>query len=439
VDVVVTDLHLKGPQDFGGFRVIEKIHAHHPRLPIILMTGDHETNHAINAHKLGAYDFLAKSPGNPLALLNDLRQLIDQATAASRLAPEPGPREPVPRGDETSIIGQSRPMQIVYREIGRLANSRLDVLILGETGTGKELVARALHKHSDREHRPFIPVNCAALPETLLESELFGHERGSFTGADRRQIGRFEQAHLGTLFLDEIGDMTLATQAKLLRVLQFKSFHRLGGQDLITSDVRVIAATHHDLEKDVAAGKFRADLYHRLNRAVIHLPALRDRREDIPALARFFLRRHAHALNLDEPSLTADAIPFLLGIDQWPGNVRELENVICRALLLARGHPISAETFKLALNRPPPPPAPPKPQTIGDYIATLLAQAQRGELQNVEAAVNWEVERELYRQAIELSGGNQVKAAGWLGVSRPTMREKLKIYGLRTRPDDEQN
>src|ERR1043166_7011068 len=235
-DVVVTDLHLAGPDpnDFGGFEVIRQIHQDQPRLPIILMTGDHETRHAIEAHKLGAFDYIPK-PTEPSEMLEDLRTLIDQSVAASRLISEPvEPTETEPVSG--AIIGHSRPMQKVYKDIGSVVPSRVDVLILGETGTGKELVARAVHKHSDRAVQPFIAVNCAALPETLLESELFGHEKGAFTGADRRRIGRFEQADHGTIFLDEIGDMSANTQAKLLRVLQEKNFKRLGGEEPIAAD-----------------------------------------------------------------------------------------------------------------------------------------------------------------------------------------------------------
>jgi DNA-binding NtrC family response regulator len=438
--VVVTDLHLPDQKEFEGFRVIDELHHSHPHVPIILMTGDTETQHAIEATKRGAFDYFPKPSGEPeSAKWRDLIDLIDQAVAVSRLSAAPVETSEAQQRAFV-IVGHSRDMQAVYKDIGRLAAKPVNVLILGETGTGKELVARALHEHSERKNHTFVPVNCAAIPETLLESELFGHEPGAFTDAKRRRIGRFEQAHQGTIFLDEIGDMSLATQAKLLRVLQDKVIQRLGSEEEVAVDARVIAATHHDLERDCRDSKFREDLYYRLNVAVIKLPPLRDRREDIPALVRFFLQRHTSKMGMVNSSITEDAIRYLieLGSDKsrplWPGNVRELENVICKALLLARGHPVSRRDLRDALGRTEQSP-PPSKQSVAEYISTLLDQAQRGELDNIEAAVTWDIERELYRQAIDRAKGNQSEAAKWLGVSRPTMREKLKAYGLRALPE----
>ena len=271
-------------------------------------------------------------------------------------------------------------------------------------------------------------MNCTAIPENLLEAELFGHEKGAFTGAERRRIGRFEQADRGTVLLDEIGDMSMGTQAKLLRVLQERVIQRVGAEEEIPVDVRVIAATHRDLEKAIQEHRFREDLFYRLNVAVINLPPLRDRKDDTVDLVKFFIQRHAIELDLAAPSITPDALDYLKA-QRWPGNVRELENAVCKALLVARGHPITPEILKAVLGKNETP-VPPPTKSVGEYIKDLLDRAYDGKIENVEAAVTWDIERELYAQAIERAGGNQAKAARWLGVSRPTMREKLKAYGL---------
>src|SRR6266511_4047318 len=281
-DVVVTDLQMPG---ISGLEVITTMHPVKPHLPVILMTAHHSTDTAIEAIKLGAYDYVLK-PINPAEFL----ALIEKAVASRALISRP-PASAESKPARDAIIGRSQAMQNVYKEIGRVAAKPVTVLIRGETGTGKELVARALYQHSDRGDQPFIVVNCVAIPETLLESELFGHEQGAFTGAQARRIGKFEQASKGTIFLDEIGDMSRATQAKLLRVLQEKVFQRVGGRETIRADVRIIAATHRDLEQGVAEKKFREDLYYRLNDAVIRLPSLRERPEDIPDLVKYFLRQ----------------------------------------------------------------------------------------------------------------------------------------------------
>src|SRR6266478_250527 len=316
--VVVTDLKMPG---ISGMEIIKELHEIRPQLPVILMTGHHTTEAAIEAMKLGAYDYILKPPDPP-----EFLALIEKAVANSRLM-----SEQVEVGQagfaKDSIVGSSRLMQNVYKEIGRVAAMPVTVLIRGETGTGKELVARAIYQHSNREKQPFIEVNCAAIPENLLESELFGHEPGAFTDAKTRRIGRFEQANLGTIFLDEIGDMRLATQVKLLRVLQNKRIQRLGGKDVIEVDVRVIAATHRNLELAIQEKQFREDLYHRLNDAVITLPPLRDKTEDIPALVSFFIQRYAADLGASDTLMpTPEAMGYLQG-QPWTGNVRELRNV----------------------------------------------------------------------------------------------------------------
>jgi DNA-binding NtrC family response regulator len=319
-------------------------------------------------------------------------------------------------------------MQNIYKEIGRVATKPVTVLIRGETGTGKELIARAIYQHSERNGAPFVAVNCAAIPETLLESELFGHERGAFTGADVRRIGRFEQANGGTLFLDEIGDMSLNTQAKLLRVLQEKYIHRLGGKEMIPIDARVLAATHRNLETALREKQFREDLYYRLSVVVIKVPSLHERSEDIPGLVKFFLQRHGTELGVELPSIQPEAIEFLQQ-QSWPGNVRELENVVRQALLLAGKYTISLENVRRVFSKMGES-ASRSNQSFAAGISEYLTRARQGEMEDAHGKVIEEVERELFSQAIRLAQGNQAKASRWLGVSRLTMREKLHHFGI---------
>jgi DNA-binding NtrC family response regulator len=326
-------------------------------------------------------------------------------------------------------------MQSIYKEIGRVAARPVNVLIRGETGTGKELIARAIYQNSDRAEAPFVAINCAAVPETLLESELFGHERGAFTGATAQRIGRFEQANHGTIFLDEIGDMTPGTQVKLLRVLQEKCLQRLGGRETIPVDVRVLAATHHDLEAAIREKLFREDLYYRLNVVMITLPPLRQRKEDIPELVRYFLSKYGPELGHPSPSIQADAMEFLKS-HSWHGNVRELENVIRKALLLAQGYTVNVDHARAALHKDAEMPGVPN-QHLGEHIGDLLAAAQRGEGTDVHARLLESVERELFRQAIGLAHGNQARAARWLGVSRITMKAKLVQFGFHPATENE--
>jgi DNA-binding NtrC family response regulator len=420
-DVVVTDLQMPA---IGGLEIIEQLQGAKPHLPVILITAFHTTEVAIRAIKLGAYDYVLK-PIDPPEFLRILRRAME----STRLLAKPLPMgEADASSPREAIIGKSKVMQTVYKEIGRVAAMPVTVLIQGETGTGKELVARAIHQHSDRAAKPFVTVNCAAIPENLLESELFGHEAGAFTGAKNRHIGRFEQANCGTIFLDEIGDMSLNTQAKLLRVLQEKTIQRVGGKETIPVDVRILAATHRNLEEAIETKEFRLDLFHRLNVAVIYLPPLSQRREDIPELVNYFLTRYSAEFNLERPSMAADAAEFLQQ-QNWPGNVRELENIVRKALIASRGYPISLEHIRGALTRPTPP-RPAGDQKLADYVTELLTQAQLAGAGNASEILTEAVERELYGQAIRLANGDQTKAARWLGVSRPTMREKLTRYSL---------
>jgi nitrogen regulation protein NR(I) len=418
-DVVITDMRLPGTD---GLQLVRNLHAAKPRLPIILMTAHGTTETAIEATKFGAYDYLIKPFEIP-----ELLNLVEGAISSKRQATEPiGLGFPGEASD--ALVGTSRGMQAIYKEIGRIASKPVNVLIRGETGTGKELIARAIYHHSDRAKGPFVAINCAAIPETLLESELFGHERGAFTGADQRRIGRFEQAEGGTIFMDEIGDMTPGTQVKLMRVLQERCIQRLGGKETIPVDVRVIAATHRELESAIEQKQFREDLYYRLSVVVIRLPALRERREDIPQLVTYFMRKHAAELGVKDPSIHPDAMGFLQS-QRWPGNVRELENVVRKVLLIAQGYTINAQHVRDASARAPRLESVSE-RSIGEIVDELLAAAQQGDLQDAHDRLLNEAERELFTRAIELAKGNQAKAARWVGVSRLTMREKLHHFGI---------
>jgi DNA-binding NtrC family response regulator len=419
-DVVVTDLRLPG---LGGLELVGRLHAAKPKQPIILMTAHGTTETAIEATKLGACDYLLK----PFEA-DELLDMVATAVASSRLMSEPVEMgEGRPEGH--ALIGNGRAMQSIYKEIGRVAATPATVLIQGGTGTGKELIARAIYQHSQRADKPFIAVNCAAIPDALLESELFGHERGAFTGAQARRIGRFEQASGGTLFLDEIGDLNANTQGKLLRVLQEHCIQRLGSESNIAVDVRVIAATHRDLDAAIKEREFREDLFYRLSVVTITLPPLNQRSEDIPDLARYFIQRHAKDLGVEAPAVQPEALAFLQN-QPWPGNVRELENSVRQALLLARPFAIGLEHVQqvMAKNRRP---ADGEQQTHAAYITELLARAQNGEIDNAYLRMIADLEPELFKQAIELAQGNQAKAARWLGVTRLKMREKLSELGWR--------
>ncbi len=418
-DVVITDMKLPGT---NGLELVRELHASQSRLPIILMTAHGTTETAIQATKAGAYDYLLKPFEMP-----EFIELVEKALASRRIMTEPV--ELGSAGDaRDALIGNSRGMQAIYKEIGRIASKPVNVLIRGETGTGKELIARAIYQHSERAKAPFIAINCAAIPETLLESELFGHERGAFTGAELRRIGRFEQADRGTIFLDEIGDMTPGTQVKLMRVLQERCVQRLGGKETLPVDVRVIAATHRDLEGAIKTKQFREDLYYRLSVVVITLPPLRERKEDIPELVKYFLGKYASELGVADPSIHPEALEFLRS-QNWPGNVRELENVVRKVLLLAQGYTINPDHVRTALARAAVPPDP-AGGSLRDYVDELLAAAQRGELADAHARLLLAAEKEIFRRAIDLAQGNQAKAARWVGVSRLTMREKLIQFGI---------
>jgi DNA-binding NtrC family response regulator len=429
-DVVLTGLHLSRSEEDhkDGLHIISELQAAKPFLAVILMTAKPTTQTTIEAMKLGAYDSIIKGRID----WNTFATLIHQAVEDTRFQVE-RPKVPLPLAEPDAMIGNSAVMHAMYKQIGRLAAKSVPVLIRGETGTGKELVATALHRHSMRYNQPFIIVNCVAISEQLLESELFGHEAGAFTDAKARRIGRFEQADQGTILLDEIGDMSINLQAKLLRVLQQKTFQRVGGKETIKVDVRVIAATHRDLKLAILEKEFREDLYYRLNVAVIHVPPLRERREDIPSLVEHFMRRYGRELVANpEPQIHPDALECLQEMS-WPGNVRELENVVRRALVSSHGT-ISLSDLQEAIAQDTiaksAAPLPEVDQPLAAYVSDLLAKVMRNEVEDAHARVTVAAERELYSQAIQLAGGDQTQAAKWLGVSRPTMREKLLRYGL---------
>ncbi|MBU1004170.1 MAG: sigma-54 dependent transcriptional regulator [Proteobacteria bacterium] len=340
-DLVIMDVRMPG---MNGLEAFGAMRHQDPRLPVIIMTAFGTTETAIEATKLGAFDYILKPFDIPAIL-----KLIDEALKAGRFTRSRVEVDGHPEsasGD--ALIGRSQVMQQVYKAIGRVAPTDATVMIRGESGTGKELVTRAVYQHSLRAEQPFLVINCVAIPETLLESELFGYEKGAFTGASSRRVGKIEQAHRGTILLDEIGDMPLSIQAKILRLLQEKNIERLGSGRPIPVDVRIIAATNRDLEAAVADGRFREDLYYRLKVVTLHLPPLRERIEDIPLLVDYFLTRFAREMDGENPGLTSDGLARLTG-HSWPGNVRELSNTLKNALIFSRGAPLDGDEVARAL------------------------------------------------------------------------------------------
>jgi DNA-binding NtrC family response regulator len=373
-------------------------------LPVIVITALGGAAAAIEAMKLGAFDYVTK-PFDMDEVTFSVRRALAQRALVAQVQVLSATEEDVPAEEE--LIGRAPTMVEVFKTIGRLAATAESVLILGESGTGKELVAGAIHRNSDREGKPFVKVNCAALSPTLLESELFGHERGAFTGAVTRRQGRFEQAHGGTLFLDEVGDLDIDLQAKLLRVLQTGQFERVGGNETLQVDVRVLAATHRDLPACIAEGRFREDLFYRLNVVAVELPPLRDRRDDIPLLADHFVARFARKYQWSHLALSAEAKQWLRRQD-WPGNVRQLQNVLARAAILARGRLILVDHF----------PTPPTEKSV-EISATLSLKELLAE-----------TERRAILQALEQTGWNRTKASKTLGISRRQLFDKIRQYGL---------
>jgi DNA-binding NtrC family response regulator len=411
--LVLLDVKLPG---LNGIDTLQHIKGVDREVPVILLTAYGTTETAITAIKLGAYDYLLK----PLDI-GSLRSIMTKALQLRALSEQPEVI-PVPSpGEEASLLGRSPAMQDLYKMIGRVAPTDMTVLLSGESGTGKELVARAVHQHSLRAEGPWVALNCAAIPESLLESELFGHERGAFTGATERKPGSFEQASGGTLFLDEAGELPLTVQAKLLRALQEREIRRLGGRESLPIDVRIIAATNRDLETAVASGEFREDLYYRLNVIHLHLPPLRARREDIPLLAQFFLARYSRELERPVGGFAPEALDCLCA-HTWPGNVRELENTIQQALMTCRGYLILREDLRL-VERPP------ESQTLSERRDPLDERLEQMLLGQAGEAYH-RIEDRLIRKALELTKHNQVQAAHLLGITRNILRHRMKQFGL---------
>jgi DNA-binding NtrC family response regulator len=399
-DLVLTDFHMPG---LDGIELMEKLKEHDAELPVIVMTAFGAVETAVSAMRKGAADYLLK----PLNM-DELLIVLERALERTRLRRET--TELRSRLEERysfeNIVGSSQEMQQVFKSVVQIAPSRATVLLTGESGTGKELVAAAIHHRSPRAAGPFVRLHCAALAETLLESELFGHERGAYTGADRKREGRFEQANGGTLFLDEIGEISLGTQVKLLRVLQEREFERVGGNQTLHVDVRVIAATNRDLKAMVTAGKFREDLYYRLNVINLTLPSLRERPSDVPALAMHFLKRYADENGKAVHSIS-DAALALLANHSWPGNVRELENVIERAVVIAEGSTLEAHHLP----------------------AEFAAVSRRGGAPVVPGATMDALERYAITKTLEAVGGSTSRAAEILGISVRKIQYKLQEYG----------
>ncbi len=415
-DLVFTDVRMPG---MDGLSFLDALKARRPDLPVIVMSAYTDIASTAGAFRGGAHEFLSK----PFDL--------DEAVAlAARALPQPVAAEPVPAPEPgDALVGDAPAMRELFRAIGRLAQAPLSVLITGETGTGKELVARALHRESPRARKPFVALNTAAIPAELLESELFGHEAGAFTGAHKRHVGRFEQADGGTLFLDEIGDMPAALQTRLLRVLAEAEFFRVGGRELIKVDVRVIAATHQDLEAKVRDGSFRADLLHRLDVVRLPLPPLRERKGDVPALAARFLAQAAARLGAPAKRFHADALKRL-GQHDWPGNVRELENLCWRLVALAPGETITARELGAALRTDA------RAAGSADWTRGLAAAVHdalaRGEA-DLHAGLRERFDRVLLDAALEHTGGHRQQAAEKLGLGRNTLTRKLGALRPRNR------
>lgn len=403
-DLVLLDIQMPG---IDGIETLKKIKEEDSRIPVVMMTAHGTIERAVSTMKLGAYDFLTKPFARDRLIVTVQNALINSSL---RREVDELRLELKDKYAFDNIIGQSGGMQDVFRSIEKIINSNVTVLIQGESGTGKELIARAIHFHSKaRASKPFVAVNCSALPESLLESELFGHEKGAFTGATGRRIGKFEQANGGTIFLDEIGLMTSATQSKLLRVLQEREFERVGANELIKVDVRVISATNKDLEEEMKKGEFREDLYYRISVFPIKLPPLRDRKEDVPHLAAHFLKKFCGQEGKDIRSISSDALDLLMAYN-WPGNVRELENAVERAVVLANSAEVSAK----------------------DLPAAVKSLGEKRIYESDDTLAGWieKLEEQALRQALLECEGNISQTAKKLGIGRATIYRKAKKYGL---------
>lgn len=432
VDVVITDIIMPTG---SGLDLLQTLHTRYPELPVIVMTAQSTLNHAVQAFERGAFEYLAK----PF----DIRRMIELVAQALERTQTARPR---PVATEFSrfggFVGISPAMQELFRVIGRLANSEMTVLIHGESGTGKELVARAVHDHSPRRHGPFTAINMAAIPGNLIESELFGHEKGAFTGAVARHHGHFEQAKGGTLFLDEIGDMPMQAQTRLLRVLQGGAFTRVGGTATLRTDVRIVAATHQHLPAAIVEGRFREDLFYRLNVVPLYVPSLRSRREDIPLLADYFLAQAAQQLGLPLKRLSTDSQEVLMAYE-WPGNVRELENLIHRLMILTPQEMIQPSHLNLprvdslrmmevplpdssSLSEATTTPSESLGQSLNLFLDNFFASPDGQKCDNLYSTVIRSIEKTLLIHVLSKTSGNQVMAARLLGLNRNTVRKKIQ-------------
>jgi DNA-binding NtrC family response regulator len=408
VHTVITDLKMPV---LDGMALLKKLSADYPDVPVVMITAHGSVENAVEAVKLGAFDYLEK----PFEQ-EQIRQVVAKAINTYALARQNArPEEPSIRG-RFRLVGQSAAIKLIYAVVEKVAHTPSTVLITGESGTGKELIARALHENSSRHAGPFIKINCAAIPKTLMESELFGYEKGAFTGAVGAKPGRFELAHGGTLFLDEIGEIPVEMQVKLLRVLQESEFERVGGIKTIKVDVRLVTATNRDLLQDIAAGSFREDLYYRLNVVPIHIPPLRERREDIPLLVEHFLAKFNDRLKKQIDSVSADAISRMVSY-HWPGNIRELENLMERTMLFCERSEIQVSDL---------------PPEIGGLPAAATPSPAAASLKEAVRAETERVERELIQKALDETGGNVTQAARKLKISRKSLQTKMKELGLRT-------
>jgi nitrogen regulation protein NR(I) len=440
-DLVIMDIRLVG---MNGLETLRRLRQMEPKLPVIMMTAYGTTQTAIEAMKLGAYDYLLKPFDVP-----KLMEILAKAFKAARDMKQVVTYQSNVEAEDQAlgIIGRCDAMQEVFKLIGQLSASDATVLITGESGTGKELVARAIYHHSQRKDQPYLAINCAAIPENLLESELFGHERGAFTGAVAQRIGKFEQCHQGTLFLDEIGDMSLSTQTRILRVLQSGEFERVGGNQTLRVDVRVIAATNRQLETAVTARQFREDLFYRLNVVRIELPPLRERRGDIRLLIDYFLAKCARRQKLPAKTISPEALTAL-GQYEWPGNVRELENAIQRAMVMAKGGVIqihdlppevglAASGARRQRSAPaaasgPTSPAGQEWNQTAPSLETVVQVLYEKARQDRQLKVLPSVERFLIIHALRETRGNQVQAARVLGITRATLRKRVEKFGIKS-------
>jgi two-component system nitrogen regulation response regulator GlnG len=425
-----------------GLETLRRIRQEDSKLPVIMMTAYGTTQTAIEAMKLGAYDYLLKPFDVP-----KLQEIVRSALKAARAMRQVVSYQPLLESEDydIGIVGRSSKMQEVFKLIGQLAEADATCLITGESGTGKELVARAIYNHSLRSNQPFLAINCAAIPENLLESELFGHEKGAFTGASTQRIGKFEQCDQGTLFLDEIGDMSVPTQTKILRVLQSGSFERVGGNKSVSVNVRIIAATNKPLDQAVADREFREDLFYRLNVVQIPMPPLRERTDDIKLLVNYFLTKHAQESGQSPKSILPDVITAFESYP-WPGNVRELENVVQRALVVTKGDTIILSDIPTSITEAQIPAS--SATATGDPVASIKTDSETGASDAPDLAAlarklfAWArssselkiipaIERELIIQALSETGGNQVQAAKLLGITRATLRKRVEKFEIK--------